>query len=133
MSYYRRARIEGGWFFFTLTLADRSADHLVRHIDRLRKAYMTAQKRYPFETIAVCVLPDHLHALWALPPDDADFSRRWGLIKTEFSRGLPSDPARSPSKVAKREKGIWQRRFWNTPFATTMTSHAISTTFTLIR
>jgi putative transposase len=94
MSEYRRAKIEGGWFFFTLTLADRSADLLVRHIERLRAAYATARKRDPFETIAICVLPDHLHAIWALPPDDADFSRRWSLIKH------------------KREKGVWQRRYW---------------------
>jgi putative transposase len=112
MSWYRRARIEGGWFFFTLALADRSADLLVRHVDRLRRAYAAAQRRHPFETVAICVLPDHLHAVWALPPDDADFSRRWSLIKSEFSRGLPGDPNRSASKRAKREKGIWQRRFW---------------------
>jgi putative transposase len=112
MPQYLRARIEGGWFFFTLALADRSTDLLGRHIDRLRKAYATALRRYPFETIAVCVLPDHLHAIWALPPGDADFSRRWSLIKTGFSRGVPANKDRSPSKLRKREKGIWQRRFW---------------------
>jgi REP element-mobilizing transposase RayT len=67
MSRYRRVRIEGGWFFFTVTLADRSSDLLVRHIERLRNAYATALRRDPFETIAICVLPDHLHAIWALP------------------------------------------------------------------
>jgi len=112
MSQYRRVRVEGGWFFFTVTLADRSSDLLVRHIERLRKAYAAALKRDPFETIAICVLPDHLHAIWALPSDDADFSRRWCLIKHDFSCGLPDDPERSRSKRAKREKGIWQRRFW---------------------
>jgi putative transposase len=112
MSQYRRVRIEGGWFFFTLTLADRSTDLLVRHVGRLRQAYATAQRSYPFETIAICVLPDHLHAIWALPSDDADFSRRWSLIKTDFSRGLAANPDRSLSKLRKREKGIWQRRFW---------------------
>jgi len=112
MSQYRRARIEGGWFFFTLTLADRSSDLLVRDIERLRKAYAAALRRDPFETIAICVLPDHLHAIWALPSDDADFSRRWSLIKHDFSCGLPDDPRRSRSKLAKREKGLWQRRCW---------------------
>src|SRR5215470_17071534 len=112
MSECRRARIEGGWFFFTVTLADRSSALLVRHIERLRNAYAAARKRDPFETIAICVLPDHLHAIWALPTEDADFSRRWSLIKHDFSRGLSADPDRSPSKRAKREKGIWQRRYW---------------------
>ena len=43
--------------------------------------------------------------------DDADFSKRWSLIKSGFSRGL--DPGtRSASKIGKREKGIWQHRYW---------------------
>jgi putative transposase len=104
--------IEGGVFFFTVTLADRSSDLLVRHIDRLRRMYASIQKRQPFETIAICVPPDHLHAVWALPPEDADFSSRWSLIKSGFSRGLAVDAPRSDSKTAKREKGIWQRRYW---------------------
>jgi putative transposase len=112
MSRYRRARIEGGWFFFTVTLADRSSDLLVRHIERLRTAYRAARKRDPFETVAICVLPDHMHAIWALPTDDADFSRRWSLIKHDFSCGLPENPQRSRSKIARREKGVWQRRYW---------------------
>jgi putative transposase len=112
MSRYRRAYVEGVFFFFTVTLADRSSDLLVRHIDRFRRIYASAQQRYPFETIAICVLPDHLHALWALPEGDADFSLRWSVIKGGFSRGLPGDVPRSPSKMARRERGIWQRRYW---------------------
>jgi putative transposase len=57
-------------------------------------------------------LPDHLHAIWTLPEDNSDFSTRWNLIKREFSRQLPNASARSASQIAKREKGIWQRRFW---------------------
>jgi putative transposase len=112
MSRYRRAKIEGGTFFFTVTLADRSSDILVRHIDRLRNAYVSAQRRVPFETIAICVLPDHLHAIWSLPPDDMDFPLRWNVIKSGFSRGFPASANRTESKISRREKGIWQRRFW---------------------
>ena len=112
MSRYRRAKIEGGTYFFTVTLADRSSDLLVRHIDLLREAYKSAQELYPFETLAICVLPDHLHSVWSLPPDDADFPLRWSLIKSKFSRGLPADAERTSSKITKREKGIWQRRYW---------------------
>ena len=111
MPQYRRAKIEGSVFFFTVVLAERPSNLLFEKIDRFRRIYRTIQQRRPFETIAICVLPDHLHALWALPEGDADFSTRWSLIKSGFSRGL--DPkARSASKVAKREKGIWQRRYW---------------------
>jgi putative transposase len=111
MSRYRRVKIAGGLFFFTVALADRSSDLLVREVDRLRRSYNTMQERLPFETVAICVLPDHLHSLWQLPEGDADFASRWSLFKSAFSRGLP--PAlRSESKIAKREKGIWQRRYW---------------------
>jgi putative transposase len=108
---YRRANVSGGIFFFTVVLADRSSRLLVEEIDRLREVYRTVQERRPFETIAICVLPDHIHALWALPPNDPDFAVRWSLIKSGFSRGVDARP-RSPSKISKREKGIWQRRYW---------------------
>jgi putative transposase len=111
MPQYRRAKISGFTFFFTVVLADRSSALLVEQIDRLRRVYRFARERRPFETIAICVLPDHLHAIWSLPEGDADFSTRWSLIKSGFSRGLEDEP-RSSSKIVKREKGIWQRRFW---------------------
>src|ERR1051325_10133769 len=99
MSRYRRAKIEGGAFFFTLALADRASDLLVREIGRLRHAYGVMQKRQPFETVAICILPDHLHALWQLPDGDADYATRWSLFKSAFSRGLPAAPQRSASKI----------------------------------
>jgi putative transposase len=112
MSRYRRARIDGGTFFFTLALADRRSDLLVSHVDRLRRSYRIMQQRLPAETLAICILPGHLHGLWQLPEGDADFASRWSLFKSGFSRGLPAAETRSTSKVVKREKGIWQRRYW---------------------
>jgi putative transposase len=112
MSRYRRAKITGGTFFFTVALANRKSDLLVRHIERLRHAYLAMQQQRPFETIAICILPDHLHALWQLPEGDADFASRWSRFKSGFSRGLPASETRSESKKLKREKGIWQRRYW---------------------
>jgi putative transposase len=112
MSRYRRLKIEGGAFFFTLALADRGSDLLVRRIERLRRAYAEVEKRRPFETVAICILPDHIHALWRLPEGDADYAARWSLFKSGFSRSLPAAKTRSVSKIAKREKGIWQRRYW---------------------
>lgn len=111
MPNYRRANIAGGTFFFTLTLADRSSDLLAREIDRLRRIYGQVQERRPFDTVAICILPDHLHAIWSLPRGDSDFAMRWNLVKSGFSRGLPA-ASRSTSKISKREKGIWQRRYW---------------------
>jgi putative transposase len=112
MPRYRRARITGGTFFFTVTIADRSDDLLVRHVERLREIYRSVGERYPFETVAICILPDHLHAIWSLPENDADFPLRWSLIKSGFSRGLAGKSLRSTRQAAKREKGLWQRRYW---------------------
>src|SRR3989338_6334290 len=112
MSRYRRSLVAGGTFFFTVILADRHSTALIDNIDRLRAVYGRVQREHPFETVAFCVLSDHLHALWALPDGDADFSLRWSLIKSGFSRGLAISTCRSASKAVKREKGIWQRRFW---------------------
>jgi hypothetical protein len=39
----------------------------------LRQVYRAVQARLPFETNAICILPDHLHTIWTLPPGDADF------------------------------------------------------------
>ena len=37
---------------------------------------------------------------------------RWSLIKGGFSRGLVAAPSRSSRHIKKREKGLWQRRYW---------------------
>jgi putative transposase len=112
MSTYRRAKIDGGIFFFTVVLADRRSRLLVDQIDRFRASYRSVHRMRPFQTIAICILPDHLHAIWALPQSDSDFSSRWSQIKSGFSRELPASVSMSSSQVAKRERGIWQRRFW---------------------
>jgi putative transposase len=112
MAQYRRTKIDGGTFFFTVTLADRSSNLLVQQTDLFRNAYRSVQDRLPFVTIAICIFPEHLHAIWSLPEGDVDYPKRWNLIKGGFSRCLPVSANRSPSKIAKREKGIWQRRYW---------------------
>ncbi|WP_349539311.1 hypothetical protein [Bradyrhizobium sp. AS23.2] len=74
MPQYSRAR--GSTFFFTVVLADHSSTLLMDRVDRLRRIYQAVQQRRPFETVAICILPDHLHAIWSLPEHDADFSSR---------------------------------------------------------
>src|SRR5215468_769531 len=111
MPNYHRTKVKCGTFYFTVVLADRSSHLLTKEIDRLRKAYRLVQERRRFETVAICILPDHIHAVWSLPEHDADFATRWSLIKSGFSRGVDSLPG-SPSQASKREKGIWQRRYW---------------------
>jgi putative transposase len=115
MSRYRRALVPGGTFFFTVTLVDRQSAALVDHIDLLRAAYRRVQRKHPFQTLAICVLPDHLHPIWSLPKGYANYPLRWSLIKAGFSRNLQPSETRSSSKVARREKGILAASILGTP------------------
>ncbi len=109
---YRRSQAKGASFFFTVNLADRSSNVLVDYIKHFRNVMRNVRSSYPFEVVAIVVLPEHLHCVWRLPPGDNDYPVRWSLIKTGFSRGLPvTEPIRL-SRVRKRERGIWQRRYW---------------------
>ncbi|MDP2178503.1 REP-associated tyrosine transposase [Methylicorpusculum sp.] len=107
---YRRFYQAGARYFFTVVTENREP-LLIENIERLRAAFRLCLTRYPFEIEAIVVLPDHLHTLWRLPEGDASFSKRWMVIKRKFSAGLPSRVV-SDSKTKKREKGVWQRRFW---------------------
>lgn len=110
---YRRAWHAGGTYFFTVNLLKRRQnDLLVRHINLLRQVVLSVQKRHPFVIHAWVVLPEHLHAIIELPPDDSDFAMRWRLIKSDFSKGIPPVEYRSTVRVQRGERGIWQRRYW---------------------
>jgi putative transposase len=109
---YRRAQTSGATYFFTVNLADRQADTLVRHIDDLRFVMRAVKLRHAFALLAMVVLPEHLHAIWRLPTGDANYPLRWSLIKSGFSRRLAKRESIHGARRAKRERGIWQRRYW---------------------
>lgn len=115
MPNYRRS-YDGNTWFFTLVTGQRRA---ILYDDRLRpllrQTLRTAKERWPFRIDARVLLPDHLHCIWTLPEEDADFSKRWGWIKKEFgkqARSVVGTAHPSGSRQQKRETGIWQRRFW---------------------
>lgn len=99
---YRRARVAGGCYFFTVALADRSRVLLVAHINELRAAFKTVKTLHPFTINAMVVLPEH----------DDNYSARWMLIKRHFSLNIPKTETIKSTRIRKRERGIWQRRFW---------------------
>lgn len=112
MAEYRRVRIAGGTYFFTVTLLDRRSVLLVEQIGLLRESVRKARAARPFHIDAWVVLPDHMHCLWTMPEGDSDYSSRWRDIKAGFSRSLPKDEFRDRVRTKKGERGIWQRRFW---------------------
>jgi len=109
---YRRVKIPGGTFFFTVNLADRRSTLLTDCIASLREAVRTVKLRHPFHIHAWVVLPGHMHAIWTMPGEDDDYSMRWMLIKQRFSRAIASHERVNASKRRKGERGVWQRRFW---------------------
>lgn len=109
---YRRNFLPGGSFFFTVNLLERRGDLLTRHIDLLRDSVRRIRRLYPFRIDAWVVLPDHMHCVWTLPPGDADFALRWRLIKLLFAKALPPTERLSLVRRHRKERGIWQRRYW---------------------
>jgi len=108
---YRRNFVPGGTFFFTITLADRRSSVLVDHVDLLRNALRMARHERPFIIDSIVILPDHLHAIFTLPPGDSDFSGRWRRIKGHFSNALID----ASMQLKRRPNGglvLWQRRLW---------------------
>jgi putative transposase len=108
---YRRNRIEGGTFFFTVTLADRRSTALVNHVGALRAAFRACRQERPFAIDAVVILPDHLHAILTLPQEDADFAGRWRRIKGHYSTRLLAAGV-TIKRHANGELALWQRRYW---------------------
>src|SRR3546814_9806607 len=113
MRTYLRNRTVGGTYFFTVNLAQRRGNRLLlEHVGALRAAFRRTCLERPFTTIAWVILPEHLHCLWRLPAGDDDYATRWRLIKSRFSRAIPRIERRSASRLAKAERGVWQRRYW---------------------
>ena len=82
----------------------------------LRDAFRVVRAARPFRIDALVLLPDHLHAVWSLPSDDADYSTRWRLIKKRFTKKFldagGGEAATSASRRSKGERAVWQRRFF---------------------
>ena len=109
---YRRNRVPGGTYFFTVNLLERRSCLLVDHLDSFRDAVRKVRAQRPFHIDAWVVLPDHTHCVWTLPPGDDNFSARRKAIKIAFAKTLPNTERLSAVRERKGERGIWQRRFW---------------------
>lgn len=109
--------IPGGTYFFTVVTYNRLPILTLPECRKLlRHAWRDVNHRFPFTTNAICLLPDHLHCIWTLPDDDADFAIRWKEIKRlftrEYTRTIGFGDKRNVSRTRRGEAAIWQRRFW---------------------
>lgn len=121
MPNYRRVKEQGGTFFFTVVTFDREPI-LTSPQGRavLRKAWLDVQSKHSFDTVAICLLPDHLHTIWKLPEGDSDYPMRWREIKRKFTHDYiqigNNGGLRNLSRVNRKEMAIWQRRYWEHTF-----------------
>lgn len=90
-------------YFFTVTLKNRQSSLLIDHIDLLKACIQKVKQEHPYTIKAFVILPDHTHALWELPENDADYSLRWRKIKSYFTVIL---------KAKHNQHSAWQSRFW---------------------
>jgi len=109
--------VEGGCYFFTVVTAGRRALFAEPEARScLGCCFREVAREHPFETIAVVLLPDHLHALWQLPDGDSAYDRRWAAIKAGFTRSWLStggaEACPTPGLANERRRGVWQRRYW---------------------
>jgi putative transposase len=109
---YRRNRVPGGTFFFTVNLANRRSDLLVREIETLRASIRAVREATPFHVDAWVVLPEHMHCIWTLPDGDTNYSGRWREIKKRFTKAVSNVEVSRPEDLARQGRGVWQKRFW---------------------
>jgi putative transposase len=112
---YRRTFIPGGSYFFTIVTKRRQKLFVSdTNVEVLRQAFRNVMKKRPFNIDAAVVLPDHLHFVWTLPANDADYPTRWRLIKTWFTKHCEHKYqfGLNASQVKRGEQAIWQHRYW---------------------
>ncbi len=117
MPNYRRWRVDGGIFFFTLVTHERRKLFDSASSRRLfRRAVAEARQHYSFDLDGLVLLPDHIHVLMRLPDGENNYSRRLGAVKRNFTDAylavggieLPVTAGRK----RKRDRGVWQSRFY---------------------
>jgi putative transposase len=100
----------GRTWYFTLNLADENSQLLTRHSGLLAESSRDVEGLYPFDALAVVILPNHMHLIWTLPEDDLDYDRRISHLRSGFSRRV-MEQGLVPTK---KQKGhIWQQRYWD--------------------
>ena len=115
MATFRRSTTPGATYFFTLnTCARQKVLTDPRVYVALKQSLRKVKEQLPFTIEAFVLLPDHLHCIWTLPEQDADYAKRWNVIKrlvSQETRNVIATPTNA-SRTKRGELGLWQRRYW---------------------
>lgn len=105
MPNYRRVLLPGGTYFFTVVTRNRMP--IFTHsdlVDRFLKTLSEVQSIFPFQVVAYCIMPEHIHYIWTLPENDSDYPKRWQSIKGRFANHW--------NKGHPTMRMAWQRGYW---------------------
>lgn len=106
MPNYRRNYVPGGTYFFTLVTFQRIYYFdTPSKLDLLLATIRQVQRSKPFELLAYCLLPDHVHLLMKLPEEERDFSIRIREIKRLTTLWMKRETLANVDHV-------WQDKFW---------------------
>lgn len=109
---YRRVFIPNSYVHIVVATYNRQPI-LTKYINSLRQSFKDVSLHYNFIIAAICILPDHFHLL--IRPENIDeYPKIISSIKYNFSRSIIFDDAHivSSGYKNKREKGLFQRRFY---------------------
>ncbi len=111
---YHRLFIPNSLIFATIVTSKRRPI-LIDNIKLLRKALIKAIHNYNCKIISICILSDHIHLILK-PYDIKDYPFFIKQFKTYFSKNFDinqlNDYALSKSNIDKKERDIWQRRYF---------------------
>ena len=106
MPNYRRNYVPGGTYFFTLvTFQSRKHFDTPHKLDLLHSKIRQVQRYKPFDLLAYCLLPDHIHLLIKLPEEDCNFSIRMREIKRLTTLWMKRETLGNVDP-------IWQDKYW---------------------
>ncbi len=116
MPEYRRVKDGRTYFFTVITYKRQKFLCLKESREVLEEVIKEIRIANPFVIRAWVLMPDHLHCIWTLPENDVDYSKRWGLIKSRYTKivgkRLAMKYQSTSSRKSKKEATVWQRRFW---------------------
>ena len=111
MPNYRRYYLQYDYVFITVVTYNRQYI-LLKNINLFKQSLKRAIDRYGFEIFAIVILEDHFHIILHLN-EYRNYSNIIGSIKKYFSHSLEAQIAATPSRIKRKEKTIWQRRFYD--------------------
>lgn len=118
MPHYHRFYVPYAIVAFTLVTYNRSPIFSnIQTSDLFLNLLNKVTKQFHYECLAYSILPDHIHLLIQLSPNNPNFSIPIRELKRLFSvsykRINPLMPLPNASRQKHHETTIWQRRFWD--------------------